>query len=106
MCGIVFLGLAAGTEVDMIGFLTSRYFGLRYFGELYGYIFAIFSAGAALAPHGLLHRASRNCDQTGAIIQTTADYAAVRELVVAVFFARLEATVRKRCERPSMQFRR
>jgi len=53
MCGIVFLGLAAGTEVDMIGFLTSRYFGLRYFGELYGYIFAIFSAGAALGPYVL-----------------------------------------------------
>jgi MFS family permease len=53
MCGIVFLGIAAGTEIDMIGFLTSRYFGLRHFGELYGYLFAIFSAGAALGPYVL-----------------------------------------------------
>jgi len=53
MCGIVFLGIAAGTEIDMIGFLTSRYFGLRHFGQLYGYIFAVFSAGAALGPYVL-----------------------------------------------------
>ncbi|MPZ35032.1 MAG: MFS transporter [Rhodospirillales bacterium] len=53
LCGIIFLGLAAGTEVDMMGFLTSRYFGLRRFGELYGYIFAIFAVGAGLGPYVL-----------------------------------------------------
>jgi len=25
-----------GTEIDMLGFLSSRYFGLRHFGQLYG----------------------------------------------------------------------
>jgi len=50
MAGIIFLGLAAGSEIDMIGFLTSRYFGLRRFGELYGYVFAVFSAGTGLGP--------------------------------------------------------
>jgi MFS family permease len=51
--GIVLLGIAAGTEIDMLGFLSSRYFGLRHFGQLYGYIFAVFSAGAALGPYVL-----------------------------------------------------
>jgi MFS family permease len=51
--GIVLLGIAAGTEIDMLGYLSSRYFGLRHFGQLYGYIFAVFSAGAALGPYVL-----------------------------------------------------
>jgi MFS family permease len=51
MAGIILLGITAGTEIDMIGFLTSRYFGLRHFGQLYGYVFAVFSAGAALGPY-------------------------------------------------------
>jgi len=34
----------------MVGFLTTRYFGLRRFGVLYGYLFAVFSAGSALGP--------------------------------------------------------
>jgi len=51
LIGIISLGLALGCEIDMIGFLTSRYFGLRRFGELYGYMFAIFAAGTALGPY-------------------------------------------------------
>jgi predicted MFS family arabinose efflux permease len=47
----VTLGLALGGEIDMIGFLTTRYFGLRRFGELYGYLFAVFAAGSALGPY-------------------------------------------------------
>jgi predicted MFS family arabinose efflux permease len=47
----VTLGLALGCEIDMIGFLTARYFGLRRFGELYGYLFAVFAAGSALGPY-------------------------------------------------------
>jgi hypothetical protein len=35
--------------------------------------------------HALLHRASRERGDAGAIIATTADYAAVRELVADVF---------------------
>jgi MFS family permease len=48
--GVVTLGLALGCEIDMMGFLTTRYFGLRRFGVLYGYLFAVFSAGSALGP--------------------------------------------------------
>jgi MFS family permease len=48
--GMVAIGLAAGAEVDMIGFFVSRYFGLRRFGQLYGVLFAIFTVGAGLGP--------------------------------------------------------
>jgi predicted MFS family arabinose efflux permease len=51
LIGAATLGLALGCEIDMIGFLTTRYFGLRRFGELYGYLFAVFAAGSALGPY-------------------------------------------------------
>ena len=34
----------------MVGYLTSRYFGLKRFGQIYGYMFAIFTAGSAAGP--------------------------------------------------------
>jgi hypothetical protein len=46
-----------------------------------------------ICAHALLHRASRDRDQTGAIIATAADYATVRELVADVFAEGIEATV-------------
>ena len=49
VAGIV--GLASGTEIDMIGFLTSRYFGMKRFGQLYGYLFASFVVGSAFGPY-------------------------------------------------------
>src|SRR6266478_2740565 len=49
--GIISLGLASGTEIDMIGFLTSRYFGMKRFGQLYGYLFASFVIGSAFGPY-------------------------------------------------------
>ncbi|HEU5025413.1 MAG TPA: MFS transporter [Spirillospora sp.] len=45
--GAVCLGLAVGLEVDLASFLTSRYFGLRHFGQIYGAVFAIFVLGAS-----------------------------------------------------------
>ena len=44
-------GLALGAEVDVIGFLVGRYFGLRRYGEVYGYIFAAFTIGSGLGPY-------------------------------------------------------
>jgi predicted MFS family arabinose efflux permease len=48
--GMVSIGLAAGAEVDMIGFFVSRYYGLRRFGQIYGALFAVFTIGAGLGP--------------------------------------------------------
>jgi len=46
----VSLGFGLGAEVDVIGFMTSRYFGLRAFGQIYGCLFAIFTLGTGLGP--------------------------------------------------------
>jgi predicted MFS family arabinose efflux permease len=48
--GVVAVGLAAGAEVDLIGFLVSRYFGLSSFGRIYGLVFSVFTVGAGLGP--------------------------------------------------------
>jgi predicted MFS family arabinose efflux permease len=45
------LGLGLGAEVDIIGFLVGRYFGLRCYGEIYGYIFAVFTVGTGIGPY-------------------------------------------------------
>lgn len=47
---MIFIGLAAGAELDLLAFLTSRYFGLRHYGKLYGALYVFFSIGAGLAP--------------------------------------------------------
>lgn len=47
----VCLGLGLGAEVDIIGFLVGRYFGLRRYGEIYGYIFAVFTMGTGIGPY-------------------------------------------------------
>ena len=46
----VFIGLAIGAEVDLLGFFVSRYFGRRSFGLLYGLIFALFVIGVGTGP--------------------------------------------------------
>ncbi len=47
---VFLIGLGMGAEVDIIAFLTSRYFGLRAFGEIYGYAFASYTLAGALGP--------------------------------------------------------
>ena len=42
---VFLIGLGMGAEVDIIAYLTSRYFGLRAFGEIYGYAFASYTVG-------------------------------------------------------------
>ncbi|GAB5486966.1 MAG: MFS transporter [Parasphingorhabdus sp.] len=46
----VTLGLAAGAELDLLAFLTSRYFGTAHYGAIFGRIFAFFTVGAGIAP--------------------------------------------------------
>lgn len=44
-------GFGLGAEVDVIGYLVGRYFGLRRYGQIYGYIFAIFTIGSGIGPY-------------------------------------------------------
>ena len=43
-------GLGIGAETDLLGYLVARYFGLRNFGRLYGYIFSGFMLGTSAGP--------------------------------------------------------
>lgn len=47
---VALLGIGAGAESDLLAMLVSRYFGLRSFGTIYGWICAAFMAGSALGP--------------------------------------------------------
>lgn len=44
------IGAGTGSEGDLIAYLIGRYFGLRVFGEIYGYGFASFTLGAMVGP--------------------------------------------------------
>jgi MFS family permease len=50
VAGAFLVGLGLGAEVDVIAFLTGRYFGLRAFGKVYSSAFAAFALAAALGP--------------------------------------------------------
>jgi MFS family permease len=45
------MGLGMGAESDVLGYLTGRYFGLRCFGQIYGYVFGAFMIGTAIGPY-------------------------------------------------------
>lgn len=44
------VGLGMGAEGDIIAYLIGRYFGLRAFGEIYGYAFGAFTLGGVIGP--------------------------------------------------------
>lgn len=46
----VAVGISMGAEVDLIAFLTSRYFKFSSYGKIYGSLYAVFVVGAALSP--------------------------------------------------------
>lgn len=46
----VSLGLALGAEVDVLSYATTRYFGLRSYGVLFGIFAALMSVGAGAGP--------------------------------------------------------
>jgi MFS family permease len=47
----VSFGFGLGAEVDVIGYLVGRYFGLRRYGQIYGYVFAVFTIGSGVGPY-------------------------------------------------------
>lgn len=44
------LGLAAGAELDLLAYLTSKYFGPLHYSRVFGCIFAFFAVGAGIGP--------------------------------------------------------
>jgi cyanate permease len=56
------MGLALGAELDLMGFLVARYFGLRQFGRIYGWLYGAFVFASGLGPLwvGAVHDATGN----------------------------------------------
>lgn len=46
----ILVGLAMGAEVDLIGYFAARYFGLKSYGRIYGWLYAIFMSGTSIGP--------------------------------------------------------
>lgn len=61
---IVLLGFAAGIEYDLIAFLVSKYFGIRYYAAIYGTLYAFFAAGAGFGPamYGRIYQSTGSYD--------------------------------------------
>jgi predicted MFS family arabinose efflux permease len=47
----VLVGLGIGAEVDIIAYLTTRYFGLRSFGEIFGWLWAVFGVSGGIGAY-------------------------------------------------------
>jgi MFS family permease len=47
---VVILGLATGAETDLIAFLASRYFGMAYYGRIYGLLYLPFGLASSVSP--------------------------------------------------------
>lgn len=46
----VLIGLSIGAEIDLLAYLSGRYFGLAHFGTVYGLMFAALLVGTSLGP--------------------------------------------------------
>jgi len=44
------IGMAIGAEFDVMAYFTSRYFGPRAFGQIYGYNYSAFKVGSSIGP--------------------------------------------------------
>jgi MFS family permease len=46
----ILVGVALGAELDLIAFFTSRYFGMKNYGKIYGWQYVFYTLGAGLSP--------------------------------------------------------
>ncbi len=69
------VGVAAGTESDIVAFMTARYFGLRHYGKIYGSLYAPFGIGSSISP--MLY---------GAVRDATGSYDLMLMVAVGLFF--------------------
>lgn len=58
------LGFAAGTESDVIAYLSSKYFGMAHYGRIYGMLYMPFAIGSAISPilYGMVRDRTGNYD--------------------------------------------
>ena len=68
--GVAVVGFGLAAEGDLIGYLTSRYFGMRAFGQIYGFLYIIFLLGVGAGPYTF--GAGRDVFGSYSIVFTTA----------------------------------
>ncbi len=49
--GSILCGVALGAEIDLMGFMVSRYFGLKSYGAIFGTMFGIFGGATGIGPY-------------------------------------------------------
>jgi len=49
LLGALAIGLSIGAELDLIGYLVSRYFGMKAYGRIYGLMYTMVLAGSSLS---------------------------------------------------------
>ena len=75
----VLFGLGVGAEGDVLGYITSKFFGVRSFGTIYGMTSGLFALGAGVGPMAM----ALMLDHTGSY----------RVAMVVIFFALLLCAV-------------
>jgi MFS family permease len=50
LIGSALCGAGIGAEIDLMAFFISRYFGLKAYGKIYGFMFMLFNIGTGLGP--------------------------------------------------------
>ena len=69
----ILIGLAAGAELDLLAYLTSKFFGPAHYPTVFGAIFAFFAVGAGLGP-----------PVYGAVAQATGGYSSILQISVGL----------------------
>ena len=67
-----FVGLLVGAEIDVLGFVVKRYFGLRRYGTIYGVLFAVFQLGGAIGVLAIGRMREASGDYTGGLLALAA----------------------------------
>lgn len=64
MISIFLIGFASGVEYDLLAFLIARYFGMKAYSAVYGFIYAAFVLGAGSSPmiFGMMYDKYNNYD--------------------------------------------
>jgi MFS family permease len=73
----ILAGLSLGFDVDLLGYLVARYFGMSRYGLIYALLYASYAIGAAIGPALAGYASDLNHGYTTALI------AAVAMLLVA-----------------------
>jgi sugar phosphate permease len=81
LLGAACIGLSMGAEIDMLAYLTGRYFGLENFGQVYGILFVSFLLGTSIGPVAY-----------GMAYETMGSYLAVLNVSIALMLISAVAT--------------